>query len=75
MNSRNIHDHTLQRLDALEIKASFTEDLLERLDQVIVRQQGQIDALVAEVLRLRLLSQSSDLDTSRHAQDDLPPHY
>ena len=36
-----------QRLDELEIKASFTEDLVDRLNEVIVRQQDQIDALIA----------------------------
>ncbi|MES2945071.1 MAG: SlyX family protein, partial [Pseudomonadota bacterium] len=42
-----------QRLTELEIKASFTEDLLEQLDKVIVRQQQQIDLLIREVTELR----------------------
>ncbi|NVO08205.1 MAG: SlyX family protein, partial [Rhodoferax sp.] len=42
-----------QRLEALEIKASFTEDLVDKLDQVIIRQQRTLDALLAEVRALR----------------------
>jgi len=41
------------RLVDLEIKASFTEDLVEQLNQIIVRQQQQIDALTRELLALR----------------------
>ena len=32
-------DEAARRLTELEIKASFTEDLLDQLNQVIVRQQ------------------------------------
>eukprot|EP01036_Dinobryon_divergens_P050087 gene50087-67068_t len=42
-----------QRLTDLEIKASFNEDLLDQLNQVIVRQQQQLDALVRESLGRR----------------------
>jgi SlyX protein len=46
-------DKTDQRLTELEIKASFSEDLLDQLNLVIVRQQAQIDILVREVQQLR----------------------
>ncbi len=49
----NTEDPTSQRLTELEIKASFTEDLLDQLNLVIVRQQGQIDALLHELRQLR----------------------
>jgi SlyX protein len=42
-----------QRLTELEIKASFSEDLLDQLNLVIVRQQAQIDLLIREVKQLR----------------------
>jgi len=41
------------RLTELEIKASFTEDLLDQLNQVIVRQQQQIDGLIRELGHLK----------------------
>lgn len=70
----NPHD-TEQRLTNLEIKASFTEDLLEQLDQVIVRQQQQIDLLLREVARLRERTAEPQDGVPRNLRDDLPPHY
>lgn len=64
-----------QRLTALEIKATFTEDLLEQLDHVIVRQQQQIDALLREVTELRQPSTDGGIGPARSLRDDLPPHF
>ena len=64
-----------QRLDELEIKASFTEDLVDRLNEVIVRQQDQIDALIREVTVLRERAPADDSTPSRTLRDELPPHY
>ena len=35
-----------ERITNLEVKLSFSEDLLEELNQTIYKQQQQIDALV-----------------------------
>ena len=49
----NAQDNTLpdteQRLIDLEIKLGFLDDLVDELNQVVVRQQRQIDLLMAEV--------------------------
>ncbi|NDP37443.1 MAG: SlyX family protein [Rhodoferax sp.] len=66
---------TEQRLMALEIKAAFTEDLLDQLDQVIVRQQEQIDLLMRELAQLREQPRDEGVVGSRSPHDDLPPHY
>lgn len=66
---------TDQRLIELEIKASFTEDLLDQLDQVIVRQQKQIDLLMREVARLGQPAAANAASAPRGARDELPPHY
>jgi SlyX protein len=66
---------TYQRLMALEIKASFAEDLLEQLNDVIVRQQRQIDALIAEVSDLRERPPDASQSMGHGVRDDLPPHY
>jgi SlyX protein len=67
---------TPQRLIDLEIKLSFQEDLIDQLNQVVVRQQQQVDALIREVLVLR---QSHGPDAGgpafRSLRDELPPHY
>lgn len=64
-----------RRLTDLEIKASFTEDLLDHLNQLVVRQQEQIDLLTREVSLLRLQTASGHSGEFRSLRDDLPPHY
>jgi len=66
--------HTDQRLTELEIKAAYTEDLLEQLDQVIIRQQQQIDQLLRVVADLKQPAADSGT-TVRGLRDDLPPHF
>ena len=73
------HDSVNQRLTDLEIKASFTEDLLDQLNQIIVRQQQEIALLQRDVRELRLQSSEGRPDGAspppRQASDELPPHY
>lgn len=65
-----------QRLTDLEIKASFTEELLDQLNEVVVRQQRQIDALLREVANLRQQApEDPGANPFRSLRDDLPPHY
>jgi SlyX protein len=63
------------RLTDLEIKASFTEDLLDSLNQTVVRQQQQIDLLLRELAHLREQASEPVSPTFRSLRDDLPPHY
>ncbi|WP_296490073.1 SlyX family protein [Rhodoferax sp.] len=64
-----------ERLTELEVKASFAEDLLDKLDQIIIRQQDQIDRLEREVQWLRQQTPQEDIATPRNLRDELPPHY
>nr|WP_310461497.1 SlyX family protein [Sphaerotilus sp.] len=65
-----------QRLIDLEIKSSFTEDLVDQLNQIIIRQQQQLDALAREVSQLRQNSGAdSGVPAFRSLRDELPPHY
>jgi SlyX protein len=65
------------RLEALEIKASFTEDLVDKLDQIIIRQQRTLEALVAELrdLRAQATNNADGSGAPRNLRDELPPHY
>lgn len=66
------------RLTELEIKASFSEDTLDRLNEVVVRQQAQIDALLRQLLALREQLPAdgpSGPSGPRSLRDELPPHY
>lgn len=68
-------DRTEARLVDLETKASFTEDLLDRLNEEIVRQQRQIDLLRREVTRLSRQAGTGDAGGTPSPRDELPPHY
>ena len=72
-----MHDaaRTDQRLTDLEVKASFSEDLVDALNTVIVRQQQQIDRLQRELLQLREQLPGDEPDARRNLHDELPPHY
>ncbi len=71
----NPTDTTEQRLTDLEIKASFSEDLLDQLNQVIVRQQQEIDWLMREVRQLRQQMPEGAGPAQGRASEELPPHY
>ena len=68
------HD-TDHRLTDLEIKASYTEDLLDQLNLTIYRQQQQIDRLVLQVAQLQQQTPDGGTGGARNLRDELPPHY
>ncbi len=72
MDTSHDADH---RLNELEIKASFTEDLLDQLNLTIYRQQQQIDSLMLQVAQLRQQIPEGGAGGSRNLRDELPPHY
>ena len=66
----------VERLESLEIKASFTEDLLDQLNLTIYRQQELIDRLTQEVIQLRQQAPDGGAGGApRNLRDELPPHY
>jgi SlyX protein len=70
-----MHEDTERRLTNLEMKASDAEDTLDRLNDVIVRQQAQIDLLLREVALLRAQAPADEAQPFRSLRDELPPHY
>ncbi len=63
------------RLAELEIKLSFSEDLLDELNLTVARQQQQIAALERQLRELRLqLQRSLPADPAAPAYE-VPPHY
>jgi len=64
------------RLVDLEIKAGFTEDLLDQLNAQVYRQQQQIDALFQELRQMRdRLPEPGGGAEMRNLRDEIPPHY
>jgi SlyX protein len=65
-----------QRLEELEAKLAFAEDLIETLNQTVIRQQRQLDSL-QEQLRLlhrQILDSQSDAEPTT-LREEIPPHY
>lgn len=63
------------RLIDLEIKLSYTEDLVDELNRTVFRQQQQIDSLIAEIRNLRDQVQNPPEQQARNLRDEIPPHY
>jgi len=71
-------DHDTARLDDLEIKLAFAEELLETLNRTVAGQAKKIDALSREVLQLKRRMESSDQAAGASgagSTDESPPHY
>lgn len=63
------------RITELEIKISYTEDLVDELNRTIFRQQQQIDFLAKELRSLRDQVQNSQPPEGLNLRDEIPPHY
>ncbi|MGL1832875.1 SlyX family protein [Rhodocyclaceae bacterium SMB388] len=64
-----------ERLECIETKIAFTEDLVEDLNLTVFRQQEQIDRLREQVARLTDLIGDLDASRQRDPRDEIPPHY
>jgi SlyX protein len=60
----------------LEIKAGFTEDLLDQLNAQVYQQPQQIESLMQELRGMReRLPESGGGAEVRNLRDEIPPHY
>ena len=65
-----------QRIAELETQLAFQEDTLQTLNEIVTRQQSQIDKLNHEVeALLAQLQQISDAMRSPESEEAPPPHY
>ena len=63
-----------ERITNLEIKLSFTEDLIEKLNETVYKQQQQIEFLYRELKAVKEQSSSGGSGGS-NLKDEIPPHY
>ncbi len=66
---------TQARLTELETKLAFAEDLLETLNQTVIRQQAQLDSMQQQLRLLHQQLQDALPDEARTPRDEIPPHY
>ncbi|MDO9597674.1 MAG: SlyX family protein [Azoarcus sp.] len=63
------------RLEKLESKLMYVEDLLDELNHTVYRQQQQIDMLQKNIRLLAQQAQAGQPAESRRPEDEIPPHY
>jgi SlyX protein len=63
------------RIEEMEVKLSFAEDLIEQLNLSVFRQQQQIDQLQREMRELREQMRAAIPAEARSLRDEIPPHY
>ena len=65
-----------ERVEALEMKAAYAEDLLDTLNLTIYRQQEQLAQLQRQLQALQTQVAPADAAAApRSLRDELPPHY
>lgn len=70
-----MEDAIQSRLTELEIKLSFTEDLVETLNTTVFRQQETIDLLQRQLIELYKRVEMAPAAERRDLRDEIPPHY
>jgi SlyX protein len=64
-----------KRLEELETKLAFAEDLIETLNQTVIRQQRQMDSLQEQLRLLHREIRDSRPEESASLREEIPPHY
>jgi SlyX protein len=68
-------ESTESRLTELEIKISYSEELVETLNHTVFRQQEQITMLQRQLAELQRQVQTIPTGPAQTLADELPPHY
>ncbi len=63
------------RLNELEAKISFAEDLLDALNRTVFRQQQQIEQLQRDIRDMRQQLQEAAPPEAGSLDNEIPPHY
>lgn len=64
-----------ERINELEVKLAFAEDMLDALNATVYRQQQSIERLLREVKELREQVATATPGEFRSLRDEIPPHY
>jgi len=65
-----------ERIIELETKSSYQEHLIQELNEVVISQQKQIDALEASIQRMSdYIKNSQGSQLARPDEEVPPPHY
>jgi SlyX protein len=68
-------DNNDRRLENLEAKAAYQERTIEELNEVVIKQQQQIDQLIEDVRRLQMAGSGAAGVPVDSSDESPPPHY
>jgi SlyX protein len=64
------------RIIELETRLSYQDHVIQELNEVVIRQQNQIDSLIRDGRRIRdHLKEQNQTEVSRPEEEAPPPHY
>jgi len=64
-----------KRFEDIEVRMAYLESTVEQLNQVVIKQQDQVDLLILEIQRMKQEQQQGG-DLVRDLSDETPPpHY
>lgn len=64
-----------ERINDLEAKLTFTEDLVDELNQTIYKQQQLIEYLHQQIKSIKEQLENSSAEQRPNLRDEIPPHY
>lgn len=64
-----------ERINDLEAKLTFTEDLVDELNQTIYKQQQLIEYLHQQIKSIKEQLENSSAEQGPNLRDEIPPHY
>ncbi|MEO4028390.1 SlyX family protein [Chromobacterium vaccinii] len=72
-----MHTENENRVEALEVRLAFQDELLDALNATVARQQKEIDLLQQQIRLLYQQFRSAQPDDSPGGspRDEIPPHY
>ncbi len=63
------------RIEELEVRLTYQEATLEALNQIVIKQQGQIDLLTTELQRTKQQLENGSEFVRAQSEEKPPPHY
>jgi len=75
MSEERDNNETVERLVVLESKLAYQDQIIEELNGVVTKQQGQIDQLTSVVRKLKEISDSMPGEGVEAGEEPPPPHY
>ncbi len=70
-----LSDEIEDRFQVLETKTLYQDRTIDDLNEVVTKQQDQIDRLTAEIERLQQALEALQEDGNEGVEDPPPPHY